>query len=194
MTPYPLHRSERHTKVLITMFLLTTLVAFTVAELNVYDKVGRVRNGVAARYGPEEPERLQPDHGGEPLPLETESLVARINTFSALLDITHPHVFEMPLVVLVLAHFLMRTRLSGWFKMLNYVVSFGGMTLFLASPWLVRYLTLQAAPMLYVGAISLGASVLAMIVATAWDMWRPVKPQPAGVTVTQQRAEIAKTR
>lgn len=169
MTPYPLHRSDRQTKILITMFLLTTLVAFMVAELNVYDKVGRVKNGVTARYGPEKPE---PDSGSEPLPLETEPLVVRINTFSALLDITHPHVFEMPLMVLVLAHFLMRTRLSGWFKVSNYAVSFGGMMLFLASPWLVRYVTLKAAPILYVGAISLGASVLAMIVATAWDMWR----------------------
>lgn len=176
MTPYPLHRSERNTKVLITLFLLTTLLAFTVAELNVYDKVGRVKNGVAARYGPE---RESPIGDGaaaesnEPLPLETDPLVARINTFSALLDVTHPHIFEMPLIVLVLAHFLMRTRWPGWFKLANYVASFAGMILFLSAPWLVRYVTLKAAAALYIGAIELGISVLLMIVTTTFDLWLP---------------------
>ena len=187
MTPYPLHRSERQTKILITMFLLTTLAAFAVAELNVYDKVGRVKNGVAARYGPERESPIPSPTGdsaataggNDPLPLETDPLVARINTFSALLDVTHPHVFEMPLIVLVLAHFLMRTRWPGWFKLANYVASFAGMILFLSAPWLVRYVTVKAAATLYIGAISLGASVLLMIVTTTFDLWLPNRRLPA---------------
>ncbi|HKX27732.1 MAG TPA: hypothetical protein VJ302_08580 [Blastocatellia bacterium] len=178
MTPYPLHRSDRQTKVLITLFLISTLAAFTVAELNVYDKVGRIKNGPALRYGPDrEPPAAEnaatPDPNAEPLPLETDALIARINTFSALLDVTHPHVFEMPLVILVLAHFLMRTRLPAWFKLTNYATSFGGMTLFLSAPWLVRYVTLRAAPALYAGAVGMGLSVLLMIITTTWDLWTP---------------------
>src|SRR5215475_6243084 len=53
MTPYPLSKSDNGTKVLITLFMLTMLAAFAVAELNVYDKVGRIKGGVVRRYGPE---------------------------------------------------------------------------------------------------------------------------------------------
>src|SRR5262245_7451255 len=183
MTPYPLHRSDRHTKVLITLFLSATLSAFAVAELNVYDKLGRIKNGVVLRYGPEREPPVgenagTQDRGIESLPLETEPLISQINTFSTLLDVTHPHIFEMPLMILVLSHFLMRTRLPGWFKLTNYATSFGGMTLFLSTPWLVRYVTLKAAPLLYLGAVSLGLSVLLMFAVITWDMWSPARSNP----------------
>jgi hypothetical protein len=178
MTPYPLSRSDTNTKILITLFLLTTLAAFTVAELNVYDKVGRIKNGVAARYGPEETADVTNANPGQTadtssLPLETEQPVARMNTFTALLDITHPHVFEIPLVLFVLAHFLMRTRAANWFKLGSYLLAFVGVTVFIAAPWTVRYLSPRMAPLLYAGAIAVGLSSFLMIAVTVWDMWRP---------------------
>src|SRR5262245_11783872 len=176
MTPYPLSRSDTTTKVLITIFLLTTLAAFTVAELNVYDKVGRIKNGVVQRYGPEEVDGAATSNTGQSadtssLPLETEPSVARMNTFTALLDITHPHVFEIPLVLFVLAHFLMRTRAANWFKLASYLLAFSGVTAFLAAPWTVRYLSPRMAPLLYAGAIAVGLSSFMMIAVTVWDMW-----------------------
>jgi len=54
MTPIPLCKSDRNTKILITTLLSTLLTAMAVAELNVYDKgVGRFKKGIAVRYGPE---------------------------------------------------------------------------------------------------------------------------------------------
>jgi len=178
MTPYPLSRSDTTTKVLITLFLLTTLAAFTVAELNVYDKVGRIKNGVVQRYGPEETADTAIANPGQAaemssLPLETELPVARMNTFTALLDVTHPHVFEIPLVLFVLAHFLMRTRAANWFKLASYLLAFCGVTAFISAPWTVRYLSPRTAPLLYVGAITVGVSSFLMIAVTVWDMWRP---------------------
>src|SRR5437773_10826964 len=114
MTPYPLQRSETSTKIMITLFLCFMIGSFSVAFLNVYDKVGRVQSGIAARYGPD-----TADTGAEP---QTNSdglygnatgesdkavFVAKMNTFSALLDITHPHIFEIPLIILVFSHSLM---------------------------------------------------------------------------------------
>src|SRR5256885_631274 len=122
MTPYPLQRSETSTKILITLFMLFMVGSFSIALLNVYDKVGRVPNGVVERYGPETAD-ARADRapqvtktGGiydepEMTASDREVSVARMNTFSALLDVTHPHIFEMPIIVLVLCHFLMRTRL-----------------------------------------------------------------------------------
>src|SRR5690349_6883277 len=108
MTPFPLSRSDRNTKILITMFLLMMVIAFGVAELNIYDKVGQIKNGVVLRYGPDKIESTPPTNLDAPPPteqpsMENEVLVARMNTFSALLDITHPHIFEIPLMVFVLA-------------------------------------------------------------------------------------------
>ena len=178
MTPIPLAHIDRNTRILITLFLLTMLVAIGVAELNVYDKVGRLRGGVVQRYGPD---ASSPDIGisrpGSPadvaaLPSESDALVARMNTFSQLLDVTHAHVFELPLVLFVLAHFLMRTRVTEWFKLANYVVSFFGTILFLAAPWTVRYISAHTAVLLYMGAIAIGISAIIMIVVPIADMWR----------------------
>jgi hypothetical protein len=174
MTPIPLSKSDRSTKILITLFLLTMLAAFAVAELNVFDKVGRIRRGVAVRYGPDAPpaETARQDEENESA-AETEPLAVRLNTFASLLDITHPHVFQIPLILFVLAHFLMRTRAPGWFKLANYVGSFTGAILFMAAPWLVRYVSVAWAGSLYVGAALAGGTSLAMIVTPLWDMWIP---------------------
>lgn len=169
MTPYPLSRSDTGTKVLITLFLVTMAVSIGVAELNVKDKVDWSSEGVVRRYGPDEEESAPLDE----LPLEGSPLVARMNTFTLLLDVTHPHVFELPLVVFVLAHFLMRTRAPSWFKVSNYVVSFAGVAAFLSSPWVVRYVSIGAAPLLLVGAVMVGLSSVMMIVVPLWDMWTP---------------------
>lgn len=178
MTPFPLARSDFGTKILITIFLLSMIAAFVVAELNVYDKVGRIKDGVVLRYGPEAPPpNLDQAANIDPanLPSENDIVVARMNTFSLLLDITHPHIFEIPLIIFVIAHFLMRTRVSEKFKIANYLLSFTGVILFIGSPWAVRYISIKTASMLYMGAILMGLTVLVMIVVSLWDMWQPIE-------------------
>lgn len=205
MTPFPLHRSDWNTKILITIFLLVMLVSFGVAELNVYDKVGKIKNGVALRYGPDpelnqelnttpsqilENPTLEPPINPNPdlpasemtsLPLESE-FIAKMNTFSTLLDITHPHVFEIPLVLFVLAHFLMRTRVAEWFKLATYLGSFGGCAAFLSTPWLVRYISTGLSSLLYVGATLMGLTVVIMVFVPLIDMWKGIKKTSANTT------------
>ena len=106
MTPYPLHRSHRNTKILITLFLFSMIAAFAVAGLNIYDKVGRMKAGAAHRYGPERIEEPQPASASAEAELPPENaaggpsaepLTARMNTFGSLVDITHPHIFQIPI-------------------------------------------------------------------------------------------------
>ena len=89
---------------------------------------------------------------------------------------THAHVFELPLVLFVLAHFLMRCRVAEWFKVANYFGSSFGTILFLAAPWTVRYFSVRTAILLYIGAIAIGMTAIVMIVVPVWDMWRPAPP------------------
>jgi hypothetical protein len=100
----------------------------------------------------------------------------------------------------VLAHFLMRTRVPEGFKLLNYVASFGGVVIFLATPWMVRYVSVKAAPLLYLGATTMGVTALLMTVIPIWDMWAPVKTRrlavqiESRVTPINHRAQQAKQR
>lgn len=207
MTPYPLSKTDPSTKILITLFLVTMAVSISVAELNVNDKVGWTAHGVVQRYGPDEPQPDFPADAPPPLdadlpvdtgssdpdappPLEPsgrdaslvdEPLVARLNTFTLLLDVTHPHVFELPLVIFVLAHFFMRTRVPNWVKIATYFVSFSGIAAFLGAPWLVRYISIQCAPTLLVGATLIGVTSVVMIIVPIWDMWTPPRKKTAPV-------------
>jgi len=193
MTPIPLCKSDRNTKILITLFLSTLLMAVAVAELNVYDKVGRFKKGIAVRYGPEFDESANAVDPTDALslPLENDMLVSRMNTFSMLLDITHSHIFEIPLVMFVLAHFLMRSRVPEWFKLSNYVGSFGGVVIFLSAPWMVRYVSVKTAPLLYVGAVTMGVTALLMTVVPIWGMWAPVKARPVAVPIESRISPIS---
>jgi hypothetical protein len=194
MTPIPLCKSDRNTKILITLFLSTLLTAMAVAELNVYDKVGRFKKGIAVRYGPEFDESdlsARNSVDSRSLPSESEMPVSRMNTFSMLLDITHSHIFEIPLVMFVLAHFLMRSRVPEWFKLLNYVGSFGGVVVFLSAPWMVRYVSVRTAPLLYVGAITMGLTALLMTGVPIWDMWAPVKKRQVTVQIQSRVSPIS---
>ncbi len=86
-------------------------------------------------------------------------------------DRDDPHIFEMPLVILVLCHFLMRTRLANWAKVITYILSFGGAGGMLATPWLVRYVSVRLAPLLVVSAVALGVAVVVLVAVPLWDMW-----------------------
>lgn len=174
------------------------IAAFGVAELNVYDKVGKIKSGTAHRYGPENAKsRAANSSAVEDLPMENapgaglpngEALSARMNTFGALLDITHPHVFEIPIVLFILAHFLMRTRAGEWFKLATYAAAFGGMASFIAAPWLVRYWSVSWTPSLYIGAGLMGVTVIIMVVVPLWEMWWP---SSNGAALTQNGAVSA---
>src|SRR5262249_35444331 len=103
-------------------------------------------------------------------------------------DLTHPHVFEMPLLILVLCHFLMRTRLANWAKISTYFLSFGGVAGMLATPWLVRYLSIKFAPLMIVSAISLAVSSFALGVVPLWDMWIPEKRKGVAERITYRKS------
>src|SRR2546427_4957975 len=94
----------------------------------------------------------------------------------------------------VLAHFLMRSRVAESFKLLSYVGSFGGVEVFLSAPWMVRYVSIKTAPLLYVGAVTMGLTALLMTIVPIWDMWAPVKERQVAVPIESRISPISHVR
>lgn len=67
--------------------------------------------------------------------------------------------FRIATRIFVLAHFLMRSGVPEWFKLMNYIGSSLGAILFLASPWTVRYVSIKTATLFYVGALAVGVTL-----------------------------------
>src|SRR5207237_9941943 len=62
-------------------------------------------------------------------------------SFRELAEITHFHLFTMPVVFMILVHVLYLTMASNRLKVLMTWMGFGGVMLDLISPWLIRYVS-----------------------------------------------------
>ncbi len=56
-----------------------------------------------------------------------------------LIESTHVHLFMVPLIYYLLCHLFAQTEIQAKWKVTVIVLTFGCILLFLASPWLIRY-------------------------------------------------------
>jgi len=96
-------------------------------------------------------------------------------TFWQLMEVSHFHLFSVPVVVLVLAHLLFATPTSTRLRLWLTVVTFAGAFLEVAGPWAVRYLAAAFAILLLAGWILLAGGSLAIVAVTLLSMWGPPK-------------------
>ena len=178
-------------KVLYTAFCLLILAGIVSSALYYGDLVGGGLAGVRRYYGGEDAEapaiRGAADRAGPAIdmPAEAEVVAQPIVvavTYRKLLEVTHFHLFTMPVVLLIVGHLFFATALSpraklGW-------ISAGSATvvLHIGTPWLVRYASTRLA---FLHALSGVAMTLAMSVLTIYPMvvmWRkaPARGQVAG--------------
>jgi len=59
-------------------------------------------------------------------------------SFRELAEITHFHLFTMPVVFMILVHVLYLTNAGSRLKVVTTWISFGGVMLDLLSPWLIK--------------------------------------------------------
>lgn len=116
-----------------------------------------------------------PDEGPA-LELPEEATAPRVITEliseRKLLEVTHFHLFSVPVYVLILAHLWLLTRLPPWVHAAGVVASVAASALHLAAPWLVRGSPTLAALMPISGVAML--VVLGLVTAVpAVDMWLP---------------------
>lgn len=98
-----------------------------------------------------------------------------------LLEVTHFHLFSVPVYVLILAHLWLLARMPSWMHTAGIVASIATTGLHLAAPWIVRGRPGLSALMPISGiAMLLAMGVIAVV--PAIDMWLPRPPRKTAET------------
>jgi len=156
---FRLARLPHGLRLILTLYLLITLLGFWVAGGKYVVRGLLGPDGIAKYY-------LGEATGGDAL--LTGSTTKGVGF---LIDVTHPHLFTVPLVLLVLCHLVQLCERSQRLKNVLYLMSFGGLFLTFGLPWVMRF-----APWAGIG-ISIGGSALLlsgsiMCVLPLRDLWR----------------------
>ncbi len=161
-TRFRLRDSDRHIRLLYTQFLLLMLVGFAFSFFWAHDMTGLLPQGVADHY------RGSDATFGEPM------------SFRELAEVTHFHLFTMPVIFMILVHVLYLTNASPAIKVWMTWLSFGGVVLDLGSPWLITYISPIFVITMLSGDILMTVSFLVMMAIPLYEMWILQQPLMAG--------------
>jgi hypothetical protein len=180
-------------KILYSAFVLATLIGLWVSDSLYRAAVGDA--GPAVYYAGAVASSAPPAaRGGPAIELAPEdskprAIVEQIPE-RKLLEVTHFHLFTIPVYVLVLAHLWLLAKVPVWAQNLGVVAAVAASGLHIAAPWIVR-----GRPGL---TFLVGSSGLAMLgalgllaVGSTIDMWLPnPKPPLPGPGMAERLAEI----
>ena len=152
-TRFRLRDTDRHIRLVYTWFLLLMLAGFLFTFFWAHSMTDLTPAGVAAHY------RGSDATFGEPM------------SFGQLAETTHFHLFTMPVVFLIMVHVLYLTMASPAVKLLTTWAAFLGVTLDLASPWLITYVSPFFVISLLTGDFLMLVSFLVMLVIPLYEMW-----------------------
>jgi hypothetical protein len=137
-------------KALYTAFCVLTFLGVVSSALYYGDLVGTGTSGIRRYYAGEAPDAPaaseRPAAAGGPaidVPEEAERARAPLVvpvTYRKLLEVTHFHLFTMPVVLLIVGHLFLATGLSDRSKLAWIVAGSVSVGVHLATPWIVRYL------------------------------------------------------
>jgi len=181
-------------KVLYSAFCFLILCGIVSSALYYGDLVGGGLAGVRRYYGGEEGQAAPalvgaPAKAGPEIDLPADGEVAAqpivvAVTYRKLLEVTHFHLFTMPVVLLIVGHLFFATALSPRAKLGWIGAGSATVVLHIGTPWLVRYGSTRLA---FLHALSGSAMTLAMSVLTIYPMvvmWR--KPPARGQAAPEQ--------
>lgn len=161
-TRFRLRDSDRHIRLLYTQFLLLMLVGFLFSFFWAHSMTGLSPQGIAAHY------RGSDATFGEPM------------SFRELAEVTHFHLFTMPVVFMILVHVLYLTNASHATKVWMSWLSFAGVGLDLLSPWLISYVSPIFVLTMLTGDTLMMMSFLVMMWIPLHEMWILKQPLMAG--------------
>jgi hypothetical protein len=180
----------REAKLVYTGFGIFSLLAFLCSFLLYDDLVGARTAGVAGYYAGTAPARSDgAPAGGAPsvmprieLPAGDEAapkLTVAI-PYRKLLEVTHFHLFTVPVFLLIIAHLFMQTGLSpgakaawivgGWLASLGH----------LAAPWAIRYGSASLSVLYPLSGAAMGVTMTVMTVYPIVVMWAGGERKRAG--------------
>ncbi len=137
----------REAKLVYTCFAVFALLAIFVSVLFYEDLVGPRTAGVGGYYAGQVHESAQaaapdPSATGPKLDLppdqKPEPLTVPV-TYRKLLEVTHFHLFTVPVFLLIIAHLFMLTGLSSRAKLWWIAGGWISSLFHIAAPWLIRY-------------------------------------------------------
>ena len=150
---FKLRDSDRHIRLLYTLFLLVMLAGFAFSFFWAHSMTGLSPQGVADHY------RGSDATFGEPM------------SFRELAEITHFHLFTMPVVFMILIHVMYLTSASQSLKAAMTWAGFGGVFLDLLSPWLITYVSPVFVVAMLTGDTLMTVSFLVMLAVPLYEMW-----------------------
>ena len=159
---FRLRDSDRHIRLLYTLFLLLMLAGFSFSFFWAHSMTGLSPQGVADHY------RGSDTTFGEPM------------SFRELAEITHFHLFTMPVVFMILVHVLYLTAVSHRIKVVTTWMAFGGVMLDLGSPWLITYVSPVFVLTMLMGDTLMTGGFLIMMAIPLYEMWILQQPLMAG--------------
>ena len=171
LTRQRLHLSRFHPlmKVLLSLYILSVAGAIWVAALKYTDRAEWSNEGVALFVHGSE--NTDADPFGDPLAgtpdgtAEHEGMSRR-----ELIDIIHPHLFTVPIVLFILGHLLHLTRLPDALKLLVNVVAFLSFFATFLLPLVVRT-DASLAPVMVVSGTAMMISFVALCVILLYETW-----------------------
>lgn len=174
-------------KTLYTAFCLLTFLGVVSSMLYYQALVGPtpglkgVRRYYAGETEPREsPSRVDgpPSSAGPSIELppetaaeESQPLVVAVS-YRKLLEVTHFHLFTMPVVLLIVGHLFLATSLGERTKLVWMALGGGSVCLHIAAPWLVRYVSPALAWLYAVSGAALFASMSVLTLYPGVVMWR----------------------
>jgi hypothetical protein len=159
---FKLRDSDRHLRLLYTLFLLLMLAGFVFSFFWAHSMTGLSPSGIADHY------RGSDATFGEPM------------SFRELAEVTHFHLFTMPVVFMILVHVMYLTSASHVLKAVMTWAGFGGVILDLISPWLISYVSPIFVLTMLGGDSLMMLSFFVMMAIPLYEMWILQQPLMAG--------------
>lgn len=159
---FKLRDSDRHIRLLYTLFLLLMLAGFAFSFFWAHSMTSLSPQGIADHY------RGSDATFGEPM------------SFRELAEITHFHLFTMPVVFMILIHVMYLTSASHGLKIAVTWAGLGGVILDLLSPWLISYVSPIFVVTMLTGDMLMTVSFLVMMTVPLYEMWVLGQPLMGG--------------
>jgi len=168
-------------RLVYSVFAVFTLIGLAFTAWLGADMVGADLSELDAYYAgaPEaRPAPLPPDATGGPaleLPPEADVLGASAPMpLRKLLEVTHFHLFSMPVYLLILSHLFMLSRAGERAKLFWIVLGTVSVAAHMAAPWIARSGTASAGLAYGASGASMMVALLVLTVVPLWEMWAPL--------------------
>jgi hypothetical protein len=163
-------------RVVYTVFLVFTLAGLALTLWLTHDMVGLDLSTAGEYYGGEAALVEEAEVVGGPaliLPPDGEDLAAfEPMPRRKLLEVTHFHLFSMPVYLLILSHIYMLSRARKNAKAVWISVGSFGTLLHIAAPWLVAHDCAGSVASYAVSGMLMLVGYFVMSVVPLWEMWR----------------------